>query len=262
LTSKITQISGTDAGASQAYNSLQATLRKRFSMGLEYSLAYTWQKGMSDSIGYYGEGGQAGGQSAYMQNLYDRKAEWGPTYFDVTHNFVGSFVYELPFGAKKKYGSSWNGVVDGFLGGWQLGGIYTVHGGFPLTIKMSGDPSGTVARSFRANVNGKPNDPKQIGPGVLYLDPTPYSAPAARTFGNVGVGTSRGPGMSRFDLSLGKKFMVGERKWFEVRAEAFNLTNTPIFLSPASQIITSSLFGQIRSSQGERNIELAAKFNF
>ena len=66
------------------------------------TLAYTWQKGMSDSIGYYGEGGQAGGQSAYMQNLYDRKAEWGPTYFDVTHNFVGSFVYETPFGHKQE----------------------------------------------------------------------------------------------------------------------------------------------------------------
>ena len=70
--SKITQISGTYSGANQKYNSLQATLRKRFSMGFEYKVAYTWQKGMSDSIGYYGEGGQAGGQSAYMQNLYDR----------------------------------------------------------------------------------------------------------------------------------------------------------------------------------------------
>jgi hypothetical protein len=237
-------------------------LKKRFSNGFSYSLAYTWQKGLSDSIGYYGEGGQAGGQSAYMQNLYDRKAEWGPTYFDVTHNFVGSFVYETPFGRNKKFGANWNPVLDGVLGGWQLGGIYTAHGGFPLTIKDSTDRSGTTARSFRANVNGKPNDPKKIGPGELFLDPTPYSVPATRTFGNVGIGTSRGPGMSRFDLSLGKKFSLSEAKWFEVRAEAFNLTNTPIFLSPASQAITSSLFGQIRSSQGERNIELAAKFYF
>jgi hypothetical protein len=262
LTSKITQISGTCACANQKYNSLQATLRKRFSMGLEYNLAYTWQKGMSDSIGYYGEGGQAGGQSAYWQNLYDQRSEWGPTYFNVSQNFVGSFVYETPFGKGKKYGANWNPVVNGVLGGWQLGGIYTAHGGFPLTIKMSGDPSGTVARSFRANVNGKPNDPHQIGPGLLFLDPTPYSAPPARTFGNAGIGIVPGPGMSRFDLSLAKQFHMGEHRWIEVRAEAFNLTNTPIFLSPASQTITSSLFGQIRSSQGERNIELAAKFYF
>ncbi len=262
LVSKISQISGTCSCANQKYNSLQAVLHKRFSSGIEYSLAYTWQKGMSDSIGYYGEGGQAGGQSAYMQNLYDRKAEWGPTYFNVNHNFVGSFVYEVPFGRKKKMGANWNPVVDSILGGWQLGGIYTAHTGFPLTIKMSGDPSGTGARSFRANVNGKPNDPHQIGPGVLFLDPTPYSQPGARTFGNAGVGIVPGPGMSRFDLSLSKQFHMSEKRWFEVRAETFNLTNTPIFSSPASQTITSSLFGQIRSSQGERNVELAAKFYF
>ena len=60
--------------ANQRYDSLQSSLHKRFSMGLEYQLSYTFSKGMSDSIGYYGEGGQAGGQSAYMQNLYDRRS--------------------------------------------------------------------------------------------------------------------------------------------------------------------------------------------
>jgi hypothetical protein len=262
LVSRITQISGTCSCANQKYNGLQSSLRKRFSSGLEYQLSYTWSKAMSDSIGYYGEGGQAGGQSAYMQNLYDRKAEWGPAYFDIGQNFVGSFVYDLPFGKQKKFGSAWNPAVDAVLGGWELGGIFTAHSGFPLTIKMSGDPSGTLARSFRANVNGTPNDPHEIGPGLLFLDPTPYSAPSARTFGNVGIGTVRGPGMRRFDLSVHKRFPVTESKWFELRAEAFNLTNSPIFSSPASQTITSSLFGQIRSSQGERNVELAAKFYF
>ena len=120
-----------------------------------------------------------------MQNLYDRVAEWGPTYFDNKHAFTGSFVYQLPFGQKHKFGSHWNKAVDGILGGWQMGGILTAHTGFPLTIKMSGDPSGTGARSFRANVTGKPNDPHLIGPGLLFLDPTPYSVPTARTFGNV-----------------------------------------------------------------------------
>jgi hypothetical protein len=197
-----------------------------------------------------------------MQNLYDRKDEWGPTFFDVKQNLTASFVYELPFGAKKKFGSSWGKAADGVLGGWQLGGILTLQSGFQLTIKMSGDPSGTGARSFRANVIGTPNDPHNIGPGVLFLDPSAYAAPTAGTFGNAGVGIVRGPGMRRFDTSLHKQFTITEKKHFEVRAEVFNLTNTPIFSSPASQTITSSLFGQIRGSQGERNIELAAKFYF
>jgi hypothetical protein len=262
LLSEIAQISGTASIGNQKYNSLQATLRKRFTSGLEYQVAYTWAHGESDAIGYYGEGGQAGSQSAYWQNLYNQKAEWGPTYFDVRHNLTGSFVYELPFGAGRKYGSSWNRAVDAFLGGWQVGGIFTAHTGFPLTIKMSGDPSGTLARSFRANVIGTPDDPHQIGPGELFLDPTAYAVPGAFTFGNAGVGIVNGPGMIRFDFSLGKRFYITEHKYFEFRGEAFNLTNTPIFSSPVSQTITSPLFGQIQSSQGERNVQLAGKFYF
>jgi hypothetical protein len=262
LRADISQISGTCSCANQRYDALQSSLHKRFNSGLEYQLSYTWSHGRSDSIGYYGEGGQAGSQSAYMQNLYDRRDEWGPTYFDNKHAFTGSFVYQLPFGEKKKFGSQWNKAVDGVLGGWQIGGILTAHTGFPLTIKMSGDPSGTGARSFRANVIGTPNDPHQIGPGLLFLDPTAYAAPTAGTFGNAGIGPVRGPGMKRLDFSLHKQFNITEKKSFELRAETFNLFNTPIFASPASQTITSSLFGQIRSSQGERNVEIAAKFYF
>jgi hypothetical protein len=262
LQNDISQISGTCSCANQRYDALQTSLHKRFSQGVEYQVSYTWSHGRSDSIGYYGDGGQSGSQSAYMQNLYDRKSEWGPTFFDVKQNLTSSFVYELPFGTKKKFGTNWNKAVNSLLGGWQVGGILTLQSGFPLTIKMSGDPSGTGARSFRANVIGTPNDPHQIGPGVLYLDPSAYAAPTARTFGNAGVGIVRGPGMKRLDTSLHKQFNVTEKKYFEVRAEAFNLFNTPIFASPASQTITSSLFGQIRSSQGERNVELAAKFYF
>ncbi len=262
LRNEISQISGTCSCANQKYDGLQATLRKRFSMGLEYQVAFTYSKGMSDSIGYYGQSGQAGGQSPYMQNLYDRVSEWSPTYFDNKFNFVPSVVYELPFGKGRKYASNMNRLADGFIGGWRLSGVLTTHTGFPLTIKYNSDSSGTGQRSFRANVIGTPHDPHMIGPGVLYLDPSAYAAPPAHTFGDAGPGVVRGPGEKRLDLSLGKQFKITERKYFEIRGEAYNLTNTPIFSSPASQTITSSVFGQIRSAQGERNIQLIGKFYF
>ena len=72
----------------------------------------------------------------------------------------------------------------------------------------------------------------------------------------------RGPGEFRLDMSLAKRFVITERKYFELRGEAYGLTNTPIFASPASQTITSALFGQLRSSQGERNMQIVAKFYF
>jgi hypothetical protein len=168
----------------------------------------------------------------------------------------------LPIGKGRRFGSAWGKAADGILGGWQLGGVYTAHTGFPLTIKYNSDSSGTGQRSYRVNVVGTPSDPHNIGPGALYLDPSAYAAPTKGTYGNIGVGTARGPGMSRFDMTLGKEFHISESKRFELRGEDFNLFNTPIFLSPASQTITATTFGQIRSSEGERNIQLVVKFYF
>lgn len=257
----ITQISGTEACGNQRYDGLQATLRKRFSRGVEYQVSYTLSKGMSDAIGYYGEGGQSASQSAYWQNLYDRGGEWGPTYFDAKHNFVGSFVYELPVGRARAVAANVHPVVDGIIGGWQIGGIFSSHTGFPLTIQSSTDTSGTLSRGARADVVGTPNNPHVIGRDAKWFDITAFAIPKAGAFGNSGVGIVRGPGMARFDLSLGKRFRVTERRFFELRGEAFNLTNSPIFGAP-NRSVQSAQFGEIRSAQGERNIQIVARFTF
>jgi hypothetical protein len=261
LVSQITQISGTAAEANQEYNGMQTSLHKRFSSGVEYQVSYTWSRAMSDSIGYYGDGGQSGSQSAYMQNLYDRRAEWSPAYFDLKHSFVASYFYELPFGKGKRFGSNWNKGVDLALGGWEMGGTFTAHTGFPLTIKTT-DRSGTLARSARADVIGTPHDSHIVGPGNHWLDLSAYRQPAAFTFGNSAPGVVRGPGATIFNLSLSKRFAVTERTYFELRGEAFNLANTPIFNSPISQTITSSVFGEVSSTQGERSVQIVGKFYF
>jgi hypothetical protein len=261
LVSEITQISGTQTGANQMYNAMQVSLHKRFGAGIEYQISYTWAHGMSDSIGYYGDSGQSGSQSAYMQNLYDRRSEWSPQLADVKHNFVASYFYELPFGKGKKFGANWSRPVDYAIGGWQMGGTFSAHTGFPLTIKAT-DRSGTLARSARANVIGAPNDSHIVGPGNHWLDQSAYTQPAAFTFGDAGPGVVRGPGAVIFNLSLSKRFPVTEHKWFELRGEAFNLANTPIFNSPVSQTIGTATFGEISTTTGERNIQIVAKFYF
>jgi hypothetical protein len=256
----IAQISGTEANGNQRYDGMQVTLRKRFSYGLEYQLAYTWSHGMSDAIGYYGEGGQAASQSAYWQNLYDRKSEWGPTYFDAKHMFVGTYVYEMPFGKGKKWGSAWHPVVNHVLGGWQMGGILTLHTGFPLTIQAT-DRSGTTSRGARADRVGNGEGPKQVGPGNTWLDKSAFKEPKTGTFGNSGIGVVRGPGLRNFSLSAQKYFPVKEAKRFEFRGEFYNLTNTPIFGAP-NRSASSVTFGELTGSQGERNIQLGLKFYF
>ncbi len=256
----ITFIAGTEANSNQIYHSLQVNLRRRLTTGFEYQLSYTFSKGMSDAIGYYGEGGQAGSQSAYWQNLYDQRAEWAPTYFDATHMFVYAWTYDFPFGKGKSFGGNWNPVVNGLLGGWQAGGILTFRGGFPLTIQAA-DRSGTLSRGPRANVNGRGRDLHVVGLGAKWFDPTPFSQPATGTFGNIGPGTVRGPGLSRLDLSVQKYFKASEKFTLELRGEAYNFTNTPTFQTP-SRNVTAGNFGELSSAQGERSVQLALKLIF
>ena len=107
------QISGTQSGANQKYNALQTTLHKRFSMGIEYQVAYTWSKGMSDSIGYYGEGGQSGSNRHTCRICTTGARSGAPTYFDVKHNFVVSFFYETPVRPRaRNLAANWNRGFD------------------------------------------------------------------------------------------------------------------------------------------------------
>jgi hypothetical protein len=256
----IAQISGTESNGNQRYDALQLTARKRLSAGLEYQVSYTFSKGMSDAIGYYGEGGQAASQSAYWQNLYDQKGEWGPTYFDATHIFNAHYTYELPFGRGKAFGNGWHPVLNGILGGWNTGGILNLRSGFPLTIQST-DRSGTRSRGARADRIGEGEGPKQVGRGNTWLDKAAFKEPVSGTLGNSGVGVVRGPGWKTFSLTLSKFFPIRERHRIEVRGEFFNLTNTPQFGVP-NRSVSAATFGEITGAQGERNVQLALKYSF
>jgi hypothetical protein len=266
LQSELSQISGTASIGNMRYDALQATLQKRFSNGLQGQVAYTYSKCMTDSIGYFGSAGQAAPASPYWQNLYDRRAEWGPCYYDVTHVISGYVVYELPVGRNRRWGRNLNPLVNAVIGNWQVGSIVQFHGGFPLTI-FADDASGTNSRGSRANCLAPPHvlgrKPAFLGGkfiGFQWFDPASYGPAAPGTFGTCGVGTVRGTGLRTADLSVQKGFPVSESKKLEFRAEFFNVTNTPIFNSPSTYL--NFKFGLVNSSQGERNIQFALKFYY
>jgi hypothetical protein len=262
LLSEIGQISGTASNGNQSYNSLQAVAQKRFSNGIQFSAAYTWSKCMSDAIGYYGAGGQSGSQSAYWQNLYDKKSEWGPCFYDVAHNFTGNIIYDLPFGRGRAFGKNMNRLVNAALGDWQVSAIAGFHSGFPLTIS-AGDNSGTGSRGARADciapgtVFGARESP--LG-GYQWFDPSAYTATAPGTFGNCGVGTIRGPGLHNVDLSVSKIFPFTERQHLELRGEFLNVSNSVILNAPNHGV--GSTNGLLQSSQGARNVQLGLKYSF
>ena len=263
LQSEIGQISGTESNGNQSYNALQAVLQRRLGGGLEYSVAYTYSKCMTDSSGYYGSwGGQTTPTSPYWQNLYDKKAEWGPCYYDSKSVLTTYATYDLPFGKGRKYGSNMNSVANAIVGGWQINPILSLHTGFPITIS-GGDASGTNSRGGRANclspvnILGEQNSPQG---GYQWFDPSAFGPAAPHTFGTCGVATVRGPGLHTLDVSFAKFFSITEQQKLEFRSEFINFTNTKILNSPNTGL--GSTLGLLQSAQGARQIQFALKYHF
>jgi len=253
-----TEVVLTDPVINQNYQAMQLNLRKRLSVGLELTAAYTLSHSMSGNAGFYGT---PLGNSANPQDYSNLRAEWGPASMDIRHNFVSSFNYELPFGHGKHFMSNAPGIVNGVLGGWIVSGVLTTRTGFPLTIGESSDVSNTGSSAPRPNQLVNANLPSDQRSPNHWFNTLAFALQAPGTFGNAGTGTVRGPGMTTFDFGLQKRFPVSERCNLEVRAESFNLENTPVFNTVAQSFGTST-FGTLTSAEDSRELQFGLKFNF
>lgn len=275
-----------DTSGKSYYDALQAQYERRFTNGLQFLGSFTWSKTIDDACGNL---------DVCAPQLYsDYKIERGLSNQDQPYRMVLSSLYELPFGRGKRWGGNVSRWVDYAIGGWQLNGIYTLQGGMPFSITVNGNPGST-----RADIVG----PLSVHPGNItnYMSASSFAMPAATIYytssGSVnGVvfnapGTSGrdillGPGLSNMDLSLFKNFSVTEKIKAQFRLQAYNLTNTPHFANPNSnlgsyntvcpsgaktcpndavlQFSPNSQFGLINSVQpySWRQVELGLRFTF
>jgi hypothetical protein len=243
-------------GFSNMYNAMQVKLNRRFASGLTLTTSYTWGKGM----GY--QGGDDGGmfdyvhpRRGYARNDYDR-----------TQTFVQSYVYDLPFGPGQKWLRS--GVVGNIVGGWRATGILTLMTGTPLTIG-GGSALNTPGSTQTANQVKDLTIEHGINIGNPWFDPTAFVPVTANgVFGNTGRNYFSGPGFFDLDASLIKIIRIKERYVFEVRGEAFGVTNTPQFSNPNTTASnynpdpSKNTFGVITGAGGGRTMQLGMKLNF
>jgi len=275
--SDISQISGTASVGEMKYNALQAVFQKRYTSGLEYQVAYTFSKCMTDNSGYYGTWGSSQGVPAnpYYQNLYNPGADYAPCYFDSKHILSAYAVYDIPFGHGKKFGHDVNGVVNAVAGGWSIASVITGHTGFPLALyNFTNDPSNTGSRGARPDcgpgagrVFGRKNAyDASTGAyiGYQWFDPTPYTLPSnAEGFGNCPAqGPVRGPGYADVDLSLQKNFPVTERVKLQFRADFLNAFNRVNLNTDCCTTAVGPGMGILSSSQPPRNIQFALKLYY
>ncbi len=195
--------------------------------------------------GYGRNEGDGFNPNAY-QNPRNRLADKQRAGFDVTHNLVASFVYEIPvMEAMKK------GPASILFAGWQTNGILTFRTGFPFTVVQAN-------LTNLANVTPRPDriaDGSLANPTVnKWFDPAAFSVvtcqntatPQLCKYGNAGQGILEGPGFKNVDFSMFKNFRITEAFKLQFRTELFNLFNTPQFNRPNNNI-SNPLPGQITS---------------
>jgi len=258
-------VSGTKSNGTMRYNSLQAVVQKQMTHGLQYQVAYTFSKCMSDSTGYYGAWNNALSASAYWQNVYDQKAEYAPCYYDATHVISAYAIYDLPFGRGKLLGKNANRVVNGVIGGWEVSPIVSFRTGWPMPVYGAQDESGTFGRGARADCNGVPSVANTAIPGIgvqWFNNTGQFTNPAIGTFGNCSPQLSdlRSPHYSDVDLSLHKDFPITERFRLQFRSDFVNAFNHVQLNAPNMSL--GSTMGQITGAQPPRNIQLALKLYY
>lgn len=309
-----------DTSDSSNYQSLQASLRRRFAAGLSFQVTYTYAHAIDGGSGEIVTGipqtsvanllpvrnangtipypsltvinnlraslGQApfttdaAAAQFFIQNYVGAPqlgAERGNADFDLRHAAVINFVYELPFGEGRHWGSGVHGFAGKVIGGWQANGIMRFQTGSPYSLLAGLDVNGNGTSNDRAALlSGKLTDLLNPGFGkngsrqylslnngaVLGVSPTPQIAGST-----IARNALFGPGVEQIDFSLFKNTRVsvwGENNLnVQFRAEAFNLFNHTNFAPPASTTITSPVFGIVQAvTVPGRQIQFGLKLIF
>jgi hypothetical protein len=247
----VSQITLMSSDANSSYHGLQLVLERRFRNGLTLSSNYTWSHSIDD-----GSGGGASSRltgDGFGQLINNRAIERGNSEQDIRHRWVLMTNYELPFGR------TLSGFKKGLISGWQVNAIAFWNTGSAFTVTNATD---------RANVGapGRPNRIKEGGvsnPSVAkWFDTSAFVLQPQFTVGNAGRNILYGPPQRELALSMFKYFSLTEGLRLQVRAESFNVTNTPNFSQPNS-VLGAPGFGSITSTNGSpRQIQFALKLLF
>ena len=243
------------------YNSLQLSLTRRFSQGLQFLASYTYAKSLDNTSS--GSGSGVANEVAFIAgNQLDNRANRGVSAFDRTHRFVLSYLWDLPGAslAARSRAAGW------LTSNWQVAGIVTAMSGLPIDILDTGAGSlyglsggnNALARPSWAPGATRHTATSSIPPGYFFnpfafvrpfvqndqpipssdgsavAGPVPPGRQLGTDIGNVGRNVLRGPRQSNVDFSIIKRFRIDESKNIEFRAEFFNLLNQVNLANPIS----------------------------
>ena len=228
-----------------SYDSLQSTLARSFTNGIQFNAVYTFSKAIGLCCNVLSDGGPAIVIPEYIR-LNKALAPW-----DRTHNFHFSTVAELPFGRNKRWLSS--GGMTPLFSGWQLNTLLSRYSGTPFSVSATATSLNAAGSAQRADqIKPAVAILGGTGGGQSYFDPLAFAPVTAVRFGTAGFNTVRGPGLFNADFGIVRNFKFNERWEVQFRGEALNLTNTPHFSNPNGNVSNLQLNpdGSIRNLGG------------
>jgi hypothetical protein len=253
--------------ANANYNAFQLKVERRMSNGLSVLASYVISKSLDDSsVGTWGEPGAAG-----WRDPNDRALEYAASDWDDPQVLQLAYIYQLPFGRGRRWGASWNSVVNSVVGGWQTNGIWRFDKGQPIEISMQG--GNHVIDTYGGgdpNCNGQLRlNPRSLwfsegyfanADQVLSVPPAYTIATCARTLSGI-----RTPGTRNATLSVFKDFGLNkmrEGSKLEFRVESYNALNHPQF-GGINTNWNAGGFGAVTSQVNlPREIQMALKLYF
>jgi hypothetical protein len=243
-----TNIFAEDTIAASAYNSLQTMLEKRFSHGLQLQASYTFSKSLDWASSF-----------EETVNPFNYKASRALSLFNSKQRFVVNFYWELPV---RKY----NGFAGKALNDWAVSGIVQLQSGFPIRLSDPDDYELISSLFFLGTGAPQLTGPLQIlnpktAPNNAYLNAGQFSEPTLGTFSTTPRSICCGPGENQWDMTFSKRIAVSETKYFQFRADIFNLFNKTQFVNPDGNF-SDTTFGQIQSAREARDVQFALKYYF
>jgi len=242
------------SSANASYNSLQASVTKRFSYGLQFLASYTWSHSIDDYSGDFSgtsdvsvvPGNQAPG---FLINRANSD-------FDRRHRFVFSGVYDLP-----KFYKGGSGFARQAVNGWELASVVTLQSGTPFSVLSNAN---AFVQARADSVTGcNPTKSGSVESRLTEYFNTACFTSATTDFGNTGRNLLRGPNQKNADISVVKFFPITERTKLEFRSEFFNAFNLVSFANPLNIVQSPGTVGRIVSTTtGPRVIQFALKVNF
>jgi len=244
-------ISQREQSYASKYNGLQTELTRRFAHGFMLKADYTWSKALDNTDCC------SGNIYNYYPNAHNANLEWGRSSFDAEHNFIATYIYEIPFFRGKR------NLVGQAFGGWQISGITTIQTGLPIdpTVGIDQAGIGSAARQ-RPQVLGNPFlgfGDRTVG---QWFNPAQFGPSAIGTFATTGRNFLSAPGTNNWDMSLYKTFTLHEGQTLQFRADSYNVWNHTEFSTVGTNYSVPSTFGKITAAKNPRSMMLGLRLQF